>query len=127
MTSRRVHFSSPLATVEQQNMASESKCSINANKDQAPVKWWVNCAPIDERTPEFRNLEFRSKFFFGELSSVPINQSNSGYDMSSGPRIETLNNHLGYSSPGAYERTMAGVQDSIMELAGESYDLDRPK
>ncbi|KAG2353905.1 hypothetical protein BDR07DRAFT_1495481 [Suillus spraguei] len=100
MTSRRVHFSSPLATVEQQNMASESKCSINANKDQAPVKWWVNCAPIDERTPEFRNLEFRR------------------YDMSSGPRIETLNNHLGYSSPGAYERTMAGVQDSIMELAG---------
>ncbi|KAG1721097.1 uncharacterized protein EDB91DRAFT_1088581 [Suillus paluster] len=80
MSTRRVHFSSPLETTQQHV----------ASADQ-----WE---PPRVRS-RFQHLQFRR------------------YDMSPETRIETLDSRIGDLTPDEYERSFAGVEESIQELA----------
>ncbi|KAG1738083.1 uncharacterized protein EDB91DRAFT_1249379 [Suillus paluster] len=115
MSTQRVHFSSPLETT-QQHMASAGKSSAEVQCKASLAEWWGDFVPIDQWEPprvrsRFQHLQFRR------------------YDMSPETRIETLDSRIGDSTPDEYERSFAGVEVSIQELAAmfdKSWGMSEP-
>ncbi|KAG1834635.1 hypothetical protein DFJ58DRAFT_735768 [Suillus subalutaceus] len=103
MTTRRVHFSTPLETREL-NAPSAGESHNGTDRKRALAEWMGDFIPIDQWTPprvthKFKDLKFRR------------------YNISPEHRIEMPESHLGDSDPDAYDRAYSGIDEYIDELA----------
>ncbi|KAG1856168.1 hypothetical protein F4604DRAFT_1932034 [Suillus subluteus] len=110
MSSRRVHFSTPLETPPHGTSAGEYHA--DGLKKQSLAEWWGNFVLIDQWTPprvrrRFPDLQFRR------------------YNMAPETRIETIGD-LGDSTPDRYDQACSGLDEYIEELSS-MFDEDWAK
>ncbi|KAG1761028.1 hypothetical protein EV702DRAFT_1207504 [Suillus placidus] len=77
----------------------------HGEQNAASAEWWGDFVPIDQWKPprvrhQFKDLEFRK------------------YDMGPETWIDTLDSHVGDSTPDVYDRSFAGLDDYLEELLG---------
>ncbi|KAG2743369.1 hypothetical protein P692DRAFT_20878714 [Suillus brevipes Sb2] len=90
MTSRQVHFATPIRTSGARREPSTSECDDDPRQTQALADWWGDFVPLEDWIPP-------------RVSNRFARWGIKRYNMSPEVRIDTMNDH-GDSTPDQYDR-----------------------